>query len=79
MNPAVIDTLEAINSRFPVGAHASKIKQMLEEKLPFDYEEVRRGLEDIKVSGGSEGIYVNESDKEDCVFYLCELEEARSF
>jgi len=79
MNPAVKDTLEAINSRFPVGDHASKIKQMLNSSIPFDYGEVRRSLEDIRDSGGSAGLYVSESDKEDCAFYLSELDEARGF
>lgn len=78
MNPAIKDTMEAIISRFPVGSHALKIRHMLEETVPFDYDEVRRGLEQIRESGGSEGLYVTDSDKEDCAFYITELEEAKN-
>ncbi len=79
MNPAILDTLESIISRFPAGKEASKIRRMLTGKLPFCYEEVRKGLENIRECGGSEKVYTRPSDKEDCEFYLSELDEAKGF
>lgn len=76
MGKIIKEVLEAINCRFPIGRHSSRLILMINGEIEFDYEEVLRHLNDIIIHGGSDKNYNETNDKVDANFYIVQLNEA---
>jgi hypothetical protein len=76
MNELIRDLLRNISVRFPAGSEAVRIKLILNDQVPFDYNEVNRHLENIINNGGSDKKYTHDDDKCDAALFMSKLKEA---
>jgi hypothetical protein len=76
MDKTLEEILRAINARFPMGRHCTRIDQMIEGKISV-YDEIIIILKVIRDHGGSDKRYLSESDKIDASFYINQLNDYR--